>query len=173
MLFKPNTPKPFPGFSPSPSPTCSSQQLNSRSLLCSRLISWGDLLSLLLLSRAASHPIRQQVLSAPPPRANEESSHFPSPSPGILTWILAVASYMDFLPSLCSPPTCSHHSSAPKPSKSPSQRKSQSLTVPAGSTHLSQQHLTLMHLASSSLLAPPSPVMPDSLLRCLPGPLQP
>lgn len=52
------------------------------------------------------------------------TGHF---SPGF-----AVASYMDFLPSLCSPPTCSHHSSAQKPSKSPSLRKSQSLTVPAG-----------------------------------------
>lgn len=98
-----------------------------------------DLLSLLFLSCAISHiqsiskycqlQLYEQI-------KNQATSHHPHTLTwSFLTWILAVASYVDFLLSLCSPPICSHRSSAQNLPESPSQRKSQSLTVSDRALH--------------------------------------
>lgn len=118
----------------------------------------GDLLSLLLLSvplRTSNPSTKYCQLHLQEQMKNRATSITLTWS--FLTWILAVASYMDFLPSLCSPPTCSHHSSAflEKPSRVPI---SEELRVLRGACRA-------LHTCHSSI----SPWCPGLISRSLPG----
>ena len=127
-----------------------------------------------------AHPVHQQVLSASALRANKESSHFPSPSHPhlVISHLDSCSSILRRLPAFSLLP--SHLFSSffcSKPSRVPiSEEKSESYSVRQGSTHLSQQHLTLMpwpHLAVSLALLPVQPCQSPCFAANTPGTLQP
>lgn len=139
-----------------------------------------DLLPLLFLSCTISHiqsiskycqlHLYEQI-------KNRATSHHPHTLTwSFLTWILAVASYVHFLLSLCSPPICSHRSSAQNLPESPSQRKSQSLKVSGRALHTCHSSISPWCpdlISLSPWLLPVQPCQSPCFAANTPGTLQP